>query len=88
MNLLFVYMMQKNGNVDLIEDGNGGFLCNPDDIEGFAKAINKLAIDEDLRKSLGFKNFNTIKQFDVENVKKVMKEIYIDILGGDFNEKA
>lgn len=68
------------GNIDLIEDGIGGFLCNPDDIEGFAKAINKLAADKNLRKSLGFNNLNTIKQFDVENVKKIMKMIYKEVL--------
>ena len=64
------------GNIDLIQDGSGGFLCNPDDIEGFAKAINKLAVDEDLRKAMKFNNLKRIKNYDVENVINMIKTIY------------
>lgn len=68
------------GNVDLIEDGKGGFLLDPNDVEGFAEAINKLANDEDLRKSMGYYNINAIKKYDVEHIKKEMKKIYEEVL--------
>ncbi|WP_169087691.1 glycosyltransferase family 4 protein [Paenibacillus sp. PL91] len=64
------------GNVDLIENSIGGYLFPPEDIDGFAKAISELAVDEGLRKTMGLKNLETIKQFDVANIKIKMKEIY------------
>ena len=64
------------GNVDLIEDGKGGLLRDPNDIEGFAEAINELANNHKLRQKMSVKNLETIKRFDIENVKEVMKRIY------------
>jgi len=64
------------GNVDLIEDGKGGFLLNPDDIDGIAEKINTLAADKQLRKAMGKMNIETIKKYDVENVIKEMQKIY------------
>lgn len=64
------------GNIDLIVDGKGGYLCDPEDINGFAKAINALAADGTARKAMGLKNLETIKQFDVEIIKSEMKKIY------------
>ena len=68
------------GNVDLIEDGKGGFLCNPDNVDALAEAIKLFANDEALRKSMGINNLEVIKKFDVENVKKEMEKIYEDVL--------
>ncbi len=65
------------GNVDLIEDGKGGFLCNPDDVNEIANAINILATDEKLRKLMGKNNLETIKKFDIERVKRIIKKIYL-----------
>ncbi|SHI81784.1 Glycosyltransferase involved in cell wall bisynthesis [Dethiosulfatibacter aminovorans DSM 17477] len=67
---------EVRGNVDLIENGKGGYLYKPDDIEGFAGAINLLAEDKELRRKMGDSNLETIKRFDIENVKKEMKKIY------------
>lgn len=64
------------GNVDLIQEGVGGFLRDPDDSDGFAEAINRLATDKALREKMKSSNLETIKKFDVENVKKEMKRIY------------
>lgn len=68
------------GNVDLIEEGIGGFLRHPDDIDGFAEAINVLASGNELREKMRKDNLETIKRFDVENVKKEMRNIYEEIL--------
>ncbi|MGM0777902.1 MAG: glycosyltransferase family 4 protein [Bacillota bacterium] len=65
------------GNIDLIEDGKGGFLCSPNDVEGFANGINNLVDDEGLRNSMGMKNIETIAKYDVENVIKEMRKIYV-----------
>ncbi|WP_152597428.1 glycosyltransferase family 4 protein [Neobacillus niacini] len=68
------------GNVDLIEHGNGGMLINPFDANGYAKAINELIANENLRFEMSSNNLEAIKKFDVEIVKKEMNEIYKHIL--------
>lgn len=64
------------GNLDLIEDGKGGFLAEPWDDKGFADAINTLYSSEDLRNKFREYNLDKIKNFSIENVKKEMKGIY------------
>lgn len=68
------------GNVDLIEQGIGGMLIQPFDATGFAVAINELTVNEITRGKMGLNNLEAIKKFDVEIVKKEMKEIYKQIL--------
>lgn len=64
------------GNTDLIDEGKGGYLVIPNDIEGYLKTINKLIKNEELRKEMGIYNLECIKQYDVKKVKDKMKEIY------------
>lgn len=64
------------GNVDLVDEGKGGYLCHPDDIEGFANAIKSLSNDTKLRKNMGEYNLNKINKFDTESVLKELKKIY------------
>ncbi|MFF2588513.1 glycosyltransferase family 4 protein [Peribacillus butanolivorans] len=67
------------GNSDLIEDGKGGYLVRPDDVDGISNAINTLAANKDLRKAMSLINLETIKKFDTENVKKELKKVYEDL---------
>jgi len=69
------------GNVDLIEDGKGGFLMDVSDVQGFANAICILAGNKKLRDEFRNSNLNTIKNFDIKNVKKVINDIYKEVLG-------
>lgn len=64
------------GNVDLIKESRGGFLLRPKDIDGFAEAISAISTDEALRQDMGAFNLEFIIQFDIENVKKEMKDVY------------
>ena len=64
------------GNVDLIEDGVNGFLCDPNDAEGFAEKINLLAANAALREKMGGSNRMTIQKFSTETVVKEMQNIY------------
>ncbi|MDM5359871.1 glycosyltransferase family 4 protein [Peribacillus sp. ACCC06369] len=65
------------GNTDLIEASKGGYLCNPDDIDGLAECISKLALNEQLRGEMGLANLTSIREYDVENVKKIISDIYL-----------
>ena len=68
------------GNVDMIEDGVNGFLCNPTDVEGFAEAIGKVVSDSELRESMKSANLEKIKEYDVSVVEKEIREIYQEVL--------
>lgn len=68
------------GNTDLIVENEGGYLLNPSDAEGFAKAISILCQNRDKRLNIGQNNLKVIKNFDSENVKKIMEKIYTEIL--------
>lgn len=67
------------GNVDLIENEKGGFLNNPNSPEDFAKSISTLVNNKDLRRKMGEFNKEYVKQFDTENVKQELYNIYSNL---------
>lgn len=69
------------GNVDLIEDGKGGFLVNPYIAIEFKEAIEKYIDNKLLLKEFGEHNSNVIKNYDIKNIAKIMSDIYGDLLG-------
>lgn len=77
-NGLPVVCSNIRGNSDLIEDGKGGYLVEPADVEGFAKYIKNLIEDCRLRSELGGFNLKKIENYSIENVLKEMEEIYFD----------
>ena len=64
------------GNVDLIEEGKGGYLCEPDDVDGFKNRIGKLMFKS--KKKTEFSKFNRerITFFDIKEINDKMKLIY------------
>lgn len=68
------------GNIDLIEDGKGGFLHNPNDFQGFAQSIEKISSDKNLQKKMKEYNLQRIKKFGLDNVKYEMEKIYDEVL--------
>ena len=64
------------GNTDLLENTNGGFLCDPHDALDFAEKINILASDTQLREAMGSSNRMAIQKFSTENVIQEMQNIY------------
>lgn len=68
------------GNVDLIKDGEGGYLVDSQNVDMFAKKIDILANDIDVRGKMGKYNKKVIKGYDVDIVKREINSIYKDIL--------
>lgn len=64
------------GNVDLIKDGEGGYMCEPMDVASFAENLSRLIKDAEQRKCMGEKNQITVQQFDKSKVSEVMKKVY------------
>jgi glycosyltransferase EpsD len=69
------------GNTDLIEQGEGGFLLRPDDADGFAEAIRRLADDAALRAAMGTVNLRNIQKYDIGETLKEMEGIFSACLG-------
>lgn len=62
------------GNVDLVEDGQGGYLYTPMDVDGFAEGMKKLVHNE--LSSMGMVNMETMEKFDIRTVNTEMEKIY------------
>ncbi|NDL68714.1 glycosyltransferase family 4 protein [Anaerotalea alkaliphila] len=78
-NGLPVVCSNIRGNSDLTESGKGGYLVEPDNVEGFAKHIKELIEDSRLRSELGRFNHKKIENYSIENVLKEMEKIYKDL---------
>lgn len=64
------------GNVDLIEEGRGGYLAPAGDREAFASGIERLALSAKLREQMGRYNQKKAKRFDCLEITERMREIY------------
>ncbi|MDR0220277.1 MAG: glycosyltransferase [Lachnospiraceae bacterium] len=69
------------GNVDLLEDNKGGFLCGARNIGEYSRAIGELLKNNDMRRDMGEYNQKAVQAFDLDVVMGKMAEIYI--CGGD-----
>lgn len=63
------------GNIDLIDDNKGGFLCDVSDIGAYVTAAKMLTENKELCRSFGLHNQKKIKEYDVETIKKELVEI-------------
>lgn len=71
------------GNVDLLDEGKGGYLREASNSEEMAHCLRCLVEDSNLRKKMSEHNLKTIKRFDVKVVKKEIEQIYKEVLGED-----
>lgn len=63
------------GNVDLIDE-QGGILLSPDDIGGFADAMNRLLSNRILREKMGAHNREVAENYSTEAVSEMLARIY------------
>lgn len=75
-----VVCSRVRGNRDLIEEGKGGYLISPTDIEGFAKALDKI-YEKKEETAMGLYNCKKIENYSLENALNAMKELYKKVLG-------
>ena len=62
------------GNTDLLNDSNGGILC--DNLEEYVKAINKLTESPALRKQMSVNNLEAIQHYSVGEISKKIENVY------------
>lgn len=70
------------GNVDLIDEGLGGFLCTPLDYNAYAQAINKVLSDEKNAKQFGEYNKTKVEQFSIDVVRSKMVDVFNEVIYG------
>lgn len=78
-----VVCSQIRGNVDLIEEGKGGFLVPPTNSEMFAKKIKEVIEAPVLAKEMAVCNRERMKMFSIQKIKEKMLRIYFDIQGNE-----
>ena len=64
------------GNTDLIEDGEGGFLVEPENVEQWVSKLQQMYNDTCLREKMGRLNCEKIRMFDINIVRNLMRDIY------------
>lgn len=69
-----------HGILDYVIDGETGYACAPDDVDGFASAIEKLADDAELRANMKPNCLKAVEPFEIGNALQVMQNIYREML--------
>ena len=64
------------GNVDIVKDGENGFLFEPSDSESLSNHITSLLEDPERGHIMGVENKEIVKKFSLPNVTKELKKIY------------
>lgn len=72
------------GNVDLLEDGKGGYLVSAHDWKSFSERLVIIAEDAELRVNMGITNKSRIQCFDLNEIKKMIKKIYQEVLEEEY----
>lgn len=66
------------GNVDLIENEKGGYLCKTTDVDAFVENIRMIIDDKELCAKMSEINKNNIKTFELSSVAEEMRKIYFE----------
>lgn len=83
-----VVAASNRGTKEFSQEGKTGFLVDYDDVSGFVKAINRLILDEELRRKMGEMGQSIVKSFDVSVVNQKMKKIYFGQNQIEFSPKV
>lgn len=71
-----VICSEIRGNVDIVKDGDNGYLFEPSDVDALSVKIPLIMDDADKRISMGEKNKEIVKRFSLEAITEELKKIY------------
>jgi len=78
-----VVASRVGGVPEVVDDGEAGFLHEPDDIDGMARSIVRLLDDETLRQRMGKAGRRTaVERFSAERIVPLYEEAYRRLLNG------
>ena len=69
-----------HGILDYVINGKTGYTLDPNDVYGFARAIDKLASDKELRLNMRDACLEAVEPFEIYNALNMMWNIYREIL--------
>ena len=69
-----------HGILDYVIDGETGYACSPNDVDGFARAIKILVDVPNLRKNMSEKCLKAVEKFEIKNALRSMWDIYDELL--------
>lgn len=72
-----VLVSKIRGNSDLIVDGKGGYLFNPQDADNLANLISIMVENPHLNADFGSFNRENIKKYSIESILRIVKKLYI-----------
>lgn len=67
------------GNNDLIKHSLGGYLINTNNSQDYAEALHKLIVEPQTRNNMKRYNLKEIREYGINKVNKLMKEIYLNV---------
>lgn len=68
------------GNTDLIKNGQGGYMYDPMDEDGFADGLKELLDNKAICRKMGRVNRRRVAKYDISSVNEIMRNIYISLL--------
>ena len=71
-----VICSEIRGNIDIVKEGDNGYLFDPADAETLTHKLSLLMDDSDKCKAMGEKNREIVKKFSMEAVTEELKKIY------------
>jgi glycosyltransferase involved in cell wall biosynthesis len=79
---------RTGGIPDAITDGENGFLLPPDDVEGIARAMIRLAEDPDLARKMGLAGRDRAEKFTWVRYARQQWTVYRSVLAGPDGKRA
>lgn len=67
------------GNVDLIDEAKGGYLCAPNDDRALAQNIEDLYTNRQMCLQMGSYNLNRVRRYDLKQIVARLEKIYREI---------
>lgn len=77
-----IIVADNRGTREYAVQGENAFICSPDDVEGFARAITTLKENRELRLTMGEKARKSAEKYNLSNALKAHGEIYEEYLKG------
>ncbi len=71
-----------HGIMDYVVDGETGYAVSPHDVDGFAEALHRLAVDPELRANMRESCIRTVALFEIHNSLNEMWKIYDEVYRG------
>lgn len=75
-----VVCSEIRGNVDIVTDGENGYLFQPSDVKILSERLARLMDDKDIRNTMGKRNIAVVKEFSIDSVTEELKRIYSSAL--------